>query len=126
MGFTLDQLLERTGVGEIAGHQFQKTAEPKQDDLLKLADRCRKAVEVPSEQGTATAAQALIEKTAAVEIIRQTLAEIRDIEGTPPEATKTASEMPKKAAFIKAALDEGYSPEQIAQFLDKATAAAIS
>jgi len=123
MAYTLDQLLEATGVDELAGTPFKKVASPKGPDLLKLAARCREASEAEDAPAAPPAdtvnAQGLVEKTAAVAIIRQTLAEISAIEGTPPEAVKTASAGPDQAAFIKAALEEGYSPEDIARFLEQ-------
>ena len=122
MGFTLDQLLEATGVDELAGTPFKKTAAAEPLDLLKLATRCRLAAdaeEEPPPQVDLIDGQQLVEKTAAVAIIRRTMAEIREIEGSPPESVKTASERgPDKAAFIKAALEQGHSAEDIARFLE--------
>lgn len=122
MAFTLDQLLEATGVDELAGTPFKKTAAKQPTDLLKLAARCRLAADtedVPPPPADLINSQHLVEKTAAVEIIRRTMAEIREITGTPPEHVKTASAGgPDKAAFIKAALAQGHSPEDIAKFLE--------
>jgi hypothetical protein len=122
MGYTLDQLLDAAGMDNVTGPPLQKTAANRPPDLLKLAERCRSAAEESppaSPPGNTVNEQALVEKTAAVAIIRRTLAEIREIEGTPPEATKTASPRgTDPAAFIKAALEEGHSPEDIARFLE--------
>ena len=122
MTFSLEQLLETTGVDELAGTPFTKRAAEESIDFLKLAAECREAAsteEVPQSQEDLISSQDLVEKTAAVEIIRRTMAEIREIEGSPPETVKTASAGPDKAAFIKAALDQGHSPEQIARFLEE-------
>jgi hypothetical protein len=125
MGLNLEQLLEATGVDELAGTPFKKTAAKEPLDLLKLAARCREAAdvdEVSPEQGDLIDSQHLVEKTAAVQIIRRTIAEIREIEGAPPETVKTASQGgPDQAAFIKSALDQGHSAEDIAQFLEAQT-----
>lgn len=124
--YSLDQLLEATGVDELAGTPFKKVAS-NEPDLLKLAERCREAASVEEPAAEAAVSEELVdtrqlvEKTAAVEIIRRTIAEIREIEGTPPEAIKTASTQgPDQAAFIKAALEEGHTPEEIARFLEEA------
>lgn len=123
MTYTLNQLLEATGVDELAGTPFVKKAAEEQLDFLKIAEKCREAAleerELP-ERGDLTDRQSLVEKTAAVEIIRKTLSEIRQIEGMSPEVVKTASSKgPDKAAFIKAALEQGHSPEGIAKFLEE-------
>lgn len=124
MAFTLDQLLEATGADELAGTPFKKTAAKESPDLLKLATRCRLAADVEEEAAPPAdliSSQDLVEKTAAVAIIRRTMDEIRAIEGAPPENVKTASERgPDKAAFIKAALEQGHTPEDIARFLEGA------
>ena len=121
MGYTLEQLLDAAGMDQVTGPSLQKTAAQRPPDLLKLAERCRSAADEdpPAPPADTVNEQALVEKTAAVAIIRRTLAEIREIEGAPPEATKTASASgPDPAAFIKAALEEGHSPEDIARFLE--------
>lgn len=122
MSYTLDELLEATGVDELAGTPFKKVAADDGYDLLKLAAQCREAA-LSSEttpSSTAVDTKDLVEKTAAVAVIRRTLAEIREIEGHPPEAIKTASQQgPDQAVFIKAALEQGHSPEEIARFLDE-------
>ena len=48
-----------------------------------------------------------------------TLEEIRTIEGNPPSIEKAASPGFNQAEFIKTALDQGHSPENIALFLGK-------
>jgi hypothetical protein len=119
LGFTLDQLLETTGVGDLSGRGHKKVA-AKQDsrDLLKLAERCRRAAETPVDEPPDIDERALTEKTAAVQIIRRTLAEIRQIEDG--GETKVASVAPTEhqAAFIKAALEAGHDEESIARFLE--------
>ncbi len=125
MGFTLDQLLETTGVGGLAGRGLKKVA-TKQDgrELLKLAERCRAAAEVAADAPLAIDERGLAEKTAAVHIIRRTMEEIREIEGD--VITKTASTQftSQHAIFVKTALEAGHSPEEIARFLDQAPGAA--
>lgn len=122
--FTLNQLLETTGLDELAGTPFKKKASSEQIDFLKIAEKCREAASEEAEilpKEDLINGRNLIEKTAAVEIIRRTLAEIRQIEGMSPEIIKTASlGEPDKAAFIKAALEQGHSPEGIAKFLEEA------
>ena len=122
MGFTLDQLLETTGVDSLSGRGLKKVAAKKgSHDLLKLAERCRRAADATPEERAEIDEQSLVEKTAAVAIIRRTIDEIRAIEGTPPGAEKTAaSQSPShQAAFIKAALEAGHDPESIARFLEQ-------
>lgn len=121
MGYTLDQLLDETGVTKLAGRSNTKAA-PEAPAFSKLAARCRKAAEVTSEEKTASDRNGLAEKTAQVEIIRHTMAEIDAILGDAPVQTKTAA--PKQhplqvEEFIKAALDAGHSAEAIATFLQK-------
>lgn len=117
MGFTLDELLDATGINEMTGRQLEKKAA--EVTFSKLADRCRKALESSPDDSEKSVSNELVEKTAAIEIIRRTLAEIREIEGSPPETEKTAEAGVDRAAFIKAAMDAGHSPEQIAAFLEK-------
>ena len=123
MGFTLDQLLESTGVGSLSGRDLEKIAAKKGgNDLLKLAERCRRAATAPVEKRAAVDEKDLVEKTAAVMIIQRTLSEIREIEGTSPGAEKTAATQSSshQAAFIKAALEAGHDTESIARVLDQA------
>ena len=119
MGFTLDQLLETTGVDDLSGRGLKKVAAKQgQANLLKLAERCRRAADVVEDEPPEVDERALVEKTAAVQIIRRTLAEIQSIEDG--GATKTASAAPpaQQAVFIKTALEAGHSPESIARFLE--------
>lgn len=117
MGFTLDQLLETTGVDSLSNRGVKKTAAKQTPDLLKLAERCRQAAETQVEQ-PAVDERALIEKTAAVQIIRRTLAEIEQIESG-QEKTASATPPAQEAAFIKAALEAGHDSESIARFLEQ-------
>lgn len=122
MGFTLDQLLESTGVDSLSGRGLKKVAAKQGGgDLLKLAERCRRAADSTPEENAQVDAQALVEKTAAVQIIRRTISEIREIEGTSPGVEKTAAQQSQshQAAFIKAALEAGHPPESIARFLEQ-------
>lgn len=118
MGFTLDQLLETTGVDELTGAPLRKEASEVPLDLLKLASRCRLAADTEDEPLPAAELvdqKDLVEKTAAVAIIRRTIEEIREIDGYAHGPTKTASD---NAAFIKSALEQGHSAEDIARFLE--------
>lgn len=122
MGYTLDQLLDETGVRNLSGDRLTKKAAA--DDgykLSKLAERCRRAVDATPDEHAAASQHALVEKTAAVAIIGRTLAEIREIEGTSPEVTKTAAASPQfsQEQFIKTALEAGHGPKEIAEFLEK-------
>jgi len=120
MSFTLDQLLDATGVSDLSGGRLVKKAAVPTNNLSKLAERCRRAVEATPEEALSSNHQELVEKTAAVAIIGRILAEINAIDSGSVEAIKTASEPPQdQAKFIKAALDAGHSPYEIAQFLEK-------
>lgn len=122
MAFTLDQLLEATGVDELAGGHHKKASAPTAKNFAKLADLCREASEAtPTDEATSDQRE-LVEKTAAVAIIQRTLEEIRSIDGNPPSVEKTASTKPAHAPFIKKALEAGHSPAEIAKFLDKVNA----
>jgi len=122
MGYTLDQLLDATGVTNLSGGRMTKKAAA--DDgfnLSKLAERCRRAVDATPDEHDASSQRELVEKTAAVAIIGRTLAEIRTIEGASPEVTKTAAASPQfsQEQFIKTALEAGHGPKEIAEFLEK-------
>lgn len=122
MSYTLDQLLDATGVSEISGGRLVKNASAaKQPDLSKLAERCRRALEATPSEVDASNHQDLVEKTAAVAIISRTLAELAEIDCAGSEQIKTAaqSNAPDQALFIKTALEAGHSPHQIAEFLEK-------
>lgn len=119
MGFTLDQLLETTGVDDLSSRGLKKVAVSNgQANLLKLAERCRRAADVVDDEPPAVDERALIEKTAAVQIIRRTLAEIQAIEDGGTMKTAAAAPPAHQAAFIKVALEAGHSPEMIARFLE--------
>lgn len=122
MGYTLDQLLDATGVSEISGGRLiKKASAPEGQNLSKLAERIRRAVDATPEEFVESNQHELAEKTAAVAIIGRTLAELDYIDGASPEAVKTAaqSDIPSQAAFIKKALDAGHTPYEVAQFLEK-------
>lgn len=122
MGYTLDQLLDATGVSDLSGGGLKKAASaPEPPNLSKLAERIRRAVDATPDQVVASNQQELVEKTAAVAIIGRTIAEIDAIDGASPEVVKTAAQSPTsaQAAFIKKALDAGHSPYEIAQFIEK-------
>ena len=120
MTYTLDQLLDQTGISDISGgHLTKKAAAAERQDLSKLAQRLRQAADATPDEQVSAERHQLVEKTAAVEIIGRTIAEIRSFDA-PPGQDKTASaEVPDHAVFIKQALEAGYTPEQVAEFLEK-------
>lgn len=120
MGMTLDQLLEATGIDEMAGLGLKKVAAEKSPavDFLKLAQRCREAAtEVPVAVGD-DAERDLISKTAAVAVISRTLHEIDEICGVSEKTAAAVSVDP--IAFAQEALSKGHSPEDIAVFMKQA------
>lgn len=128
MGYTLDQLLDETGVTKLAGGRTNTKTAGEKFNFSKLAERCRKAADATPEEQTNSDRHNLAEKTAQVEIIRHTMAEIGSILGEPAAHTKTAAARQAPVStphgiaveeFIKAALDQGHSPEAIAGFLQK-------
>lgn len=120
MGFTLDQLLETTGVDSLSSRGMKKTAAKQgAPNLLKLAERCRQAADAVVDEPPAVDHRALIEKTAAVQIIRRTISEIEQIENGGQEKIASATPPAQQAAFIKAALEAGHDPESIARFLEQ-------
>lgn len=119
MGFTLDQLLETTGVDSLSNRGMKKVAAKQgQPNLLKLAERCRQAADAHTPEAPAVDERELVEKTAAVRIIRRTIAEIDQIEHG-QEKTAAVHPPEHEAAFIKAALEAGHDPESIARFLEQ-------
>lgn len=121
MGFTLDELLNETGVNNL-GARHTKTAAPAKPDFSKLAARCRRAAEASPADQVAAGNATLAEKVASVEIIRRTMAEIAAIDGGQTKTAAPAAPVVDTAAFIKVALEAGHSPEAIAEFLEKAAA----
>lgn len=122
MGYTLDQLLDETGVNNLAGRRHTKTAAAA-PSFAKLAERCRRAAEATPEDRVEAGQQQLAEKTAAVEIIRRTMAEISALESGETKVASAPQQDP--APFIKAALEAGHTPEEIAEFLEKQAAGRI-
>lgn len=116
MGLTLDQLLDATGVSELSGGHQKRASAPERMDLLKLAERCRQAADASPEDQVEEGTRELVEKTAAVAIIRRTLAEI-DAIGIGGSEKVASPPGPDHSAFIKKALEQGHSPESIARFL---------
>ena len=122
MGYTLDQLLDTTGLSNLSGRSLTKKASAEDGyKLSKLAERCRRAVDATPDEYVASNQRELAEKTAAVAIIGRTLAEIEEINGASPEVTKTASAQsgPSREQFINTALNAGHSPHEIAVFIEK-------
>ena len=116
MGYTLDQLLDATGLDDLSGSNLTKqAAAPPEQNLSKLAEELRRASEVSHDEVDSTE---LVEKTAAVAVLERTLQEIAAIDN-PHETEKTAAPSGVKARFIKEALEAGHSPVEIAAFLEK-------
>lgn len=118
MGMTLDKLLDETGANDLAGRRHVKTAAAK-PDFAKLAERCRRAAEATPEDRAESDGRDLVEKTAAVEIIRRTIAEIDALDTGAEKTAAAPAPRSTDAAFIKAALEAGHQPEEIAEFLEK-------
>ena len=116
MGYTLDQLLDATGLDDLSGRGLNKQASaPPEQDLSKLAAQLRRASEAPSAEEDHSD---LVEKTAAIAVLERTLEEIAAVDGGGP-IQKTASPTGPKARFIKEALEAGHNPTEIAEFLQK-------
>jgi len=118
MGMTLDKLLDETGANDLAGRRHIKTAAAK-PDFAKLAERCRRAATATPEERAESDGKDLAEKTAAVEIIRRTIAEIDALDAGSEKTAEPRAARATDAAFIKAALEAGHQPEEIAEFLEK-------
>lgn len=118
MGHNLEELLDATGIGDMAGKQYEKTASAESEpfDLRKLAEQCRAAADATEAHREARGRE-LVEKTAAVAVISKTIDEINEIIGDPAE--KFASDE-RVNAFVAEALDRGYPPGEIATFLKTA------
>ena len=119
MGHDLDSLLDSTGLGEMAGTKYEKTAAEEEGepyDFQKLAQQCRDAATEPAAHREARGRE-LVEKTAAVTVIAKTIDEINSIIGDPVE--KIASD-PDTVRFVNEALDRGFQPEKIASFIKEA------
>lgn len=118
---SLDNLLDATGINDLTGAQFKKTAvSGSNGDFSKLAERCRQAADATPEDVQQSNHQGLVEKTAAIVVIQKTLSEISAIEGTPSVKTAAAVRVESgRAVFIKSALEAGHDPEEIAKFLEK-------
>lgn len=122
MGYTLDQLLDETGVTDLGNARMAKKASPERHNFSKLAERCRRAAEATADDEATSEQHELAEKTAAIAIISRTIEEIRAIDegGTiTKEAAPVGDRNVDLESFIKAALDKGHSPDAIAAFLDK-------
>ncbi|RKX67338.1 MAG: hypothetical protein DRP42_00640 [Tenericutes bacterium] len=118
MGHSLEELLSTTGVGDMAGKQYEKTAADKSEpfDFRKLAEQCRAAADATEAHREARGRE-LVEKTAAVAVITKTIDEINEIIGDPAEKVASTT---KLAEFVAAALDRGHSPDEVAKFLKTA------
>lgn len=116
MGFTLDELLDVTGVKGLSSKPAEKVASAASRggyDLQKLAARCREAA-ADRESNAAT----LREKVAAVAIYRQTISEIDAIENPGQEKVASIS-LENEAIFVKQALEAGHAPIDVARFIEK-------
>lgn len=118
MGYSLDELLDATGIGSLADEPLPKTASAASEpagSLSKLAERCRQA----AEDKSVSQDKELAEKVASVAIVQKILQECAEIEGVPREKTAASFSSERAATFIKEALAKGHNPEDIATFLDK-------
>ena len=109
----LERVLEATRPAEYAiEKRAAAVASAPAPDFLKIADRCAQAVE---NSATAEARRKeLVEKTAAKMIIERTLGEIEAMDKTASPATAEFT------SFVKQALANGHSAEDIAAFLKEA------
>lgn len=116
MGVTLDELLDRVGIG--SGEQgHEKTAsQTSHEDENDLVSALRKCAEDDMANVMAEAQRELIEKTAEISVVKTTLEEIDSI----LQAQTPEEDMRKVAAFIRVALDRGYSQKNIALHLKTA------
>lgn len=117
MGYTLDQLLDETGISGISGSRMSKKAISTKEDFAKLAERCRRAASATESEQQESDRLGLAEKTAAIAVIGRTLNELREIDDAPYE--KTAAANFNVEVFIKTALEAGHSEEEVATFLEK-------
>lgn len=117
MSVSLEELLESSGINSLRGEEQEKTAS---DNAQKedIVSALRKMAEVqPTPENTKElAAKELVEKTAEIAVIAQTLSEIEKVASL--EAPRASNEHHQKlATFIKVAMDKGHSKEEIASFL---------
>lgn len=129
MSVTVEELLERSGISSLNSDEQEKTASDNAhendgdlvDALRKMAEAQPELDVVGGEEVKSLAAQELVEKTAEITVIAQTLAEIEKVAsiGLPEDHKKVA-------VFIKAAMDDGHSEEEIAEFLKTAIFQRIS
>lgn len=127
MGVSLDELLASSGISSLEDNTEKvasdESAQPDDVDLVSALRKYAESTEQPQEEETtvkAAAAQELAEKTAEILVIKQTIDEIEKVASLGMDKGQA-----KLAAFIKTALDKGYSEEQIAGLLKKAKAGRI-
>jgi len=114
MGVTLDELLDESGISSMNA-EHEKTASEDTHDGLDIVDQLRKFAEDDSFFLREGAERELVEKTAEILVIKETIGEINNlssIEVLDDDQSKTAS-------FISSALESGHSEDEIAFFLEK-------
>ncbi|MHC4644913.1 MAG: hypothetical protein ACYTBJ_05395 [Planctomycetota bacterium] len=121
MGVTLEELLENSGVGSLNGEEAEKTASedarPDDQDLVSALRKYASAPENRQEVIKGEAARELAEKTAEILIIKQTMQEIDKLASLGVQQDQHQ----KLATFIKTAMDEGHSEQEVAEFLKAAS-----
>jgi len=122
MSHTLDDLLDATGLSDLEAEGFEKRAAEaapteEHEQFLKLAERCERAATQTSPLSSSGRERELAEKTAAIEVIAQTLGEI---DAVVAGGEKVAADRRPAAAFIERALASGHAPAEIARFMKAA------
>lgn len=114
MGISLDELLNESGITSLE-EEIEKVASENTHDNGPEFDIVEKLRKYASSQAPLRdeAARELSEKTAEILVIKQTMEEIEKL--SPAPVSDEGHD--KTAAFIKAALDNGHSEEEIAQFV---------
>lgn len=121
VGLTAQDILRSCGVSPEALESVEKTASSNHEEAKvsfgqteKLAAELENAANFLEKHGVAiskTAAADLVEKTAEIDIIAATLREIDMF------ATKVVPSVEKTASMVVEAMQEGYTPAQIAAHL---------
>ncbi len=114
MGVTLDELLDESGISSM-NVEHEKTASEDTHDGLDLVEQLRKFAEDDTVSLKEDAERELIEKTAEILVIKETIGEINNLSSIGIDSGEQA----KIASFISSALESGHSEEEIAFFLEK-------
>jgi len=114
MGVTLDELLDESGISSMNA-EHEKLASEDTRDGLDIVDQLRKLAEDDSASLRDGAERELIEKTAEILVIKETIGEINNLSSIGIDNRDQS----KIASFISSAIDSGHSEEEIAFFLEK-------